>query len=105
MQYAARFHGEKLKRYLHKLNGKLGIQYFRLTFATPEVSEQLSGYAHGSVTPVGLRTRVPIILSHKITQLSPSFFWMGGGEQDLKLGITVEDFLQGYEPSVVDCTY
>ena len=105
LQYAARFHGEKLKRYIHKLNGKLGIQYFRLTFAAPDVSEQLSGYDHGSVTPVGIKTSIPIILSHKVTKLVPNFFWMGGGEEELKLGMTVDDFVRAYSPLIVDCTY
>lgn len=104
-QYAAKYHGEKLKRYLHKLNGKLGIQYFRFTFAPAEISEHISGYAHGSVTPVGLKTNIPIVLSHKIAELVPSFFWMGGGEEDLKLGMIVDEFIQGYKPLVVDCTY
>lgn len=105
MQYAAKFHGEKLKRYIHKLNGQLGIQYFRLTFAAPETSEGISGYAHGSVTPVGIKTEIPVILSDKIVRLRPDFFWMGGGEEDLKLGMTVTDFVNAYKPLVVDCTY
>lgn len=29
---------------------------------------------------------LPIILSSKITQLDPEFFWMGAGEVDLKVG-------------------
>ena len=105
LQYAAKFHGEKLKRYIHKLNGQLGIQYFRLTFAPAETSERISGYAHGSVTPVGIRTRIPLILSDEIAKLQPNFFWMGGGEQDLKLGMTVPDFINAYKPLIVDCTY
>ena len=86
MQYAAKLHGEKLKRFLHKANGKLGIQYFRPRQAPPEISEKLSGYVTGSVTPVGLRTSMQLILSHEIDQLQPDVFWMGGGEQLLKAG-------------------
>ena len=48
---------------------------------------------------------MPVILSHKIAELSPSFFWMGGGEEDLKLGMIVDDFIQGYKPLIVDCSY
>ncbi len=30
---------------------------------------------------------------------------MGGGEKDLKLGMRVADFVRGYQPVVLDCTY
>ena len=105
VQYTAKFHGEKVKRYLHKQNGQLGIQYFRPRQAPPETSEKLTGYKSGSVTPVGLKTPMPLILSHEIDQLQPSYFWMGGGEQLLKLGMSVQEFKQAYAPYVVDCTY
>lgn len=105
LQYAAKLHGEKVKRFLHKTNGKLGIQYFRPRQAPREISEKLSGYESGAVTPVGLGTPMQLILSHKIDQLQPDFFWMGGGEQLLKLGLSVHDFKQAYKPYVVDCTY
>ena len=84
LQYAAKLHGEKVKRFLHKNNGKLGTQYFRPRQAAFETSEKLSGYPSGSVTPVGLKTPLPIILSHEIAKLQPDFFWMGGGEELLK---------------------
>ena len=46
-----------------------------------------------------------LILSHEIDQLQPGVFWMGGGEQLLKLGLSVLDFKHGYKPYIVDCTY
>ncbi|KAL0042496.1 hypothetical protein WJX79_001610 [Trebouxia sp. C0005] len=104
-KYAAKLHGEKVKRFLHKTNGKLGIQYFRPRQAAFETSEKLSGYPSGSVTPVGLKTPLPIILSHEIAKLQPDFFWMGGGEEFLKLGLHVSDFVDAYKPFIVDCTY
>ncbi|KAL0049697.1 hypothetical protein WJX82_007867 [Trebouxia sp. C0006] len=83
VQYAAKLHGEKVKRFLHKNNGKLGTQYFRPRQAAFETSEKLSGYPSGSVTPVGLKTPLPIILSHEIAKLQPDFFWMGGDPAEL----------------------
>jgi len=105
LQYAAKLHGEKVKRFLHKTNGKLGMQYFRPRQAAFETSEKLSGYPSGSVTPVGLKTPLPIILSHEIAKLQPDLFWMGGGEELLKLGLHVSDFVDAYKPFIVDCTY
>lgn len=69
------------------------------------MSAKLSGYESGSVTPVGLKTPMQLILSHKVDQLQPDFFWMGGGEQLLKLGMSLQDFKNAYKPYVVDCTY
>lgn len=105
VQYAAKLHGEKVKRFLHKQNGKLGIQYFRPRQAPPETSEQLTGYASGSVTPVGLQNKLPILMSDAIAHLQPAFFWMGGGEEFLKLGLNIHDFITAYKPFIVDCTY
>lgn len=57
------------------------------------------------MTPVGLKTSMQLILSHEIDQLQPGVFWMGGGEQLLKLGMSVQDFKSAYKPYIVDCTY
>lgn len=37
---------------------------------------------------------IPILLDEKITKLHPSFFWVGGGEVDLKLGFSISQFLE-----------
>ena len=42
--------------------------------------------------PVMLKTRLPVLLSEAVAKIEPSFFWMGGGELRLKLGLTVRDF-------------
>ena len=105
MQYAARLHAEKLKRAIHKLNGKLGIRHFNLRLAAEDVSDQLSGYKHNAVTPVCMATELPIVMSHRIAQLDSGFFWLGAGEPDLKLGMPVQQFVDAYTPLVIDCTY
>ena len=38
-----------------------------------------------AVSPIGIRTQLPVVLSHRITQLTPDFFWLGAGEVDLKV--------------------
>ena len=45
----------------------------------------MTGYEYGSVTPFCLKTQLPIILSKRINDLNPRFFYMGGGEIDLKI--------------------
>jgi len=56
------------------------------------------------VSPVGMSTRLPVILSHSIVALQPDFFFLGGGEVDLKLGMHAAEFVKAYQPLVVDCT-
>lgn len=34
----------------------------------------------------------------------PDFFWMGGGEVDLKMGLRAADFVRIYKPHVADVT-
>jgi prolyl-tRNA editing enzyme YbaK/EbsC (Cys-tRNA(Pro) deacylase) len=51
------------------------------------------------VSPVGIRTRLPIILSHRIAQLRPGTFFLGAGEVDLKLGMSASDFIAAYQAS------
>jgi hypothetical protein len=66
---------------------------FRL--APDDVSARLTGYVHNAVSPVALADpSVPLVLSHHIAALQPDFFWLGGGEADLKLGFSCREFVQ-----------
>ena len=42
-----------------------------------DVSDALSGFGHNGVSPVGLATPLPIVLSHRIARLEPDFFFCG----------------------------
>ncbi|GBF98526.1 prolyl-tRNA synthetase [Raphidocelis subcapitata] len=114
VQYTARFNNEKLCAHLHKLNagkgggGGVGKKWFNMRLCPEDVSDQLSGFGHNGVSPVGLAARLPIIISHRILQLQPDFFFCGGGEVDLKLGMPAAAFVEAYRGQpvmVVDCTY
>ena len=48
---------------------------------------------------------VQVILSDAIVKLSPRFFWLGGGEVDLKLGMQTDDFIRIVKPFITDCLY
>lgn len=57
------------------------------------------------MSPIGVKTPLPIIMSHKITQLQPDFLSLGAGEVDVKVGFSAAEFVDRYNPMVVDCTY
>lgn len=77
-----------------------------LRMVPEEVAHELTGFGHNAVTPVCSATRIPIVVSHRIAQLSDRFF-LGAGEVDLKVGMPPDEFVRGFQdwPAwVVDCT-
>ncbi|CAM6118219.1 unnamed protein product [Calypogeia fissa] len=106
VQYTARLNAEKVRQFVYSLNnGKIPKKRFNLRLAPEEESNRLTGFEHNAVTPFGMRTNIPVILSDAIVKLNPAFFWLGGGEVDLKLGIRTEEFVKMINPFVVDCIY
>lgn len=49
-----------------------------------------------------MKEKIPIILSLKITKLNPPYFWLGGGEVDLKLRLYIKEFIQIMKPFITD---
>ena len=45
---------------------------------------------------------MPMILTKQVTELRPAYFWMGGGEVELKLGMSVPEFLTVTKAHVAD---
>ncbi|KDP39852.1 hypothetical protein JCGZ_03383 [Jatropha curcas] len=105
VQYTARFNAETVKNYLYALNdGKIAKKKFNLRLAPEETSVKLTGYEHNGVTCIGMKTDIPVILDEAIVRLNPDFFWLGGGEIDLKLGIRTSEFISSIKPLIVNCS-
>ncbi|KAJ6326936.1 hypothetical protein OIU78_013928 [Salix suchowensis] len=51
-----------------------------------------------------MKTNIPVILDEAILRLNPDFFWLGGGEIDLKLGIRTSEFIDFVKPFIVSCS-
>ncbi|KAJ8437785.1 hypothetical protein Cgig2_013704 [Carnegiea gigantea] len=45
-----------------------------------------------------------VILDEAITKLSPDYFWLGGGEVYLKMGIRTSEFIQFVKPFIFSCS-
>lgn len=45
--------------------------------------------------------QIPIILSEDITELEPAYLWFSGGRIDVKMGISVSDFLKYFGDRVI----
>ncbi|KAF7139594.1 hypothetical protein RHSIM_Rhsim07G0107100 [Rhododendron simsii] len=105
VQYTARFNAETVKNFLYALNdGRIPKKKFNLRLAPEEISQKLTGYEHNAVTCVGMETDIPVILDEAIVKLNPEFFWLGGGEVDLKLGIRTSEFVNFVKPFIVSCS-
>ncbi|KMS97852.1 hypothetical protein BVRB_5g122820 [Beta vulgaris subsp. vulgaris] len=105
VQYTARFNAEMVKNYLYSLNeGKVPKKKFNLRLAPEELSNNLTGFGHNAVTCIGMKTDIPVILDEAIAKLSPDFFWLGGGEVYLKMGIRTSEFIQFVKPFVFSCS-
>ncbi|CAH1453749.1 unnamed protein product [Lactuca virosa] len=75
-----------------------------MRLAPEEISHNLTGFEHNGVTCVGMKTDIPVILDEAIVKLNPDFFWLGGGEIDLKLGIRTSEFINFAKPFIVNCS-
>ncbi|KAK8538101.1 hypothetical protein V6N12_044239 [Hibiscus sabdariffa] len=105
VQYTARFNAETVKNFLYTVNnGKISKKKFNLRLAPEETSIKLTGYEHNAVTCIGMQTDIPVILDEAIVKLNPGFFWLGGGEVDLKLGIRTSEFISFVKPFIVSCS-
>ncbi|KAI3468928.1 hypothetical protein Pfo_025591 [Paulownia fortunei] len=105
VQYTARFNAETVKNFLYTLNnGKISKKKFNMRLAPEETSVKLTGYEHNGVTCIGMKTDIPVILDEAIVKLNPDFFWLGGGEIDLKLGIRTSEFIDYVKPFIINCS-
>ncbi|KAI3869825.1 hypothetical protein MKW98_031006 [Papaver atlanticum] len=105
VQYTARFNADSVKNFLYTLNdGKIPKKRFNLRLAPELESLKLTGYEHNGVTCVGMKTDIPVILDEAITRLDPDFFWLGGGEIELKLGIKTSEFINYVKPFIINCS-
>lgn len=60
----------------------------------------ISGYERNGVTPLGMRTSMPVVLDEKVDKLEPPIFWLGGGQVSLKWMVKVEEFRAVFNPLV-----
>ncbi|KAL9246823.1 hypothetical protein vseg_020314 [Gypsophila vaccaria] len=105
VQYTARFSADLVKNYLYSINdGKVPKKKFNLRLAPEEISNNLTGFGHNAVTCIGMKTDIPVILDEAIAKLSPDYFWLGGGEVYLKMGIRTSEFIRLTKPFIFSCS-
>ena len=69
VQYTAKLDSAKINKMI-KTSAGLGKKFFNFRLCPPEVNDELTGYSHNGVTPLGTTEKLPIIISDKIMQLA-----------------------------------
>jgi len=106
VQYVSKLQAEKIRDFVYEARGgKTPRKKIKFRLAPEEVSDAITGFSHNAVTPIATRTRIPVLLSHRIAALEPDFFWLGAGEVDLKVGFSAREFAGAYGALTLDCTY
>ena len=110
VQYEARMNAEKIMKFMKDYQNsqspkKLSRKCFHFRLADEGVARELTGYGYNAITPFLMKTKVPVLLSKSVLELTPQYFWMGGGEVDLKLGMSVEEFISVVQPLVADTNF
>lgn len=78
VQYEAKLHADKVLRLVRSWTEGAPKSKFNFQLCPERVSTDLTGYKHNAVAPVGGKTAIPLILSHRIAELQPCFMWLGG---------------------------
>lgn len=71
---------ELLNKCVHGLQPSLSKKMVNMRVVAEDTSMELSGFGENAVSPVGLRTKMPIIMAKAIADLQAGVFWLGGGE-------------------------
>jgi len=103
IQYTAKMKKEKLQkivRFLRPEKERMSKKSVNMRVASPEDGVMLSGYGHNAVTPLGMAVDVPMIVSHRVLELP--YIWLGGGEVDVKLRISIPDLCRVFNPIIGD---
>lgn len=99
----AKFDAELLKDLIHSLRApsdKLPRKRFHFQLAKEEDSARLTGYKHNAVSPFGLVEDIPIVICKNCVEMSTPYLYLGGGKVDVKVGLSVHDFVRSTKPIV-----
>jgi prolyl-tRNA editing enzyme YbaK/EbsC (Cys-tRNA(Pro) deacylase) len=110
IQYESRLNSEKVMKFMKDYqkshsSTELSRKCFHFRLADESVAKELTGYGYNAITPFLMRSKLPVILSKNILSLTPQYIWLGGGEVDLKLGISIEELISVTSPLVADIIY
>ena len=80
----------------------VSLKGFHFRLAEEAEALDISGYEYNAITPFFMQNeKIPIILSEDITLLQPAYLWFSGGRINVKMGVSVADFLKHFGDRVI----
>ena len=80
----------------------VSLKGFHFRLAEEAEALDISGYEYNAITPFFMQNQeIPIILSEDITLLEPAYLWFSGGMINVKMGVSVSDFLKYFGDRVI----
>jgi prolyl-tRNA editing enzyme YbaK/EbsC (Cys-tRNA(Pro) deacylase) len=104
VQYKKKMKAEDVTKVLKRLHADAVRPFVasQRNFRLAEDCLGVTGYIPNAVTPLNLRTPMPVILDRAVAKLET--FWLGGGEVDLKWRVSRADFTAAFNCIVGDVT-
>lgn len=94
VQYTSRLQTAQLEKFVRSLIPGASRSNYHLRSAKPEDVARLTGAEFNGVCPIGNKTEIPIVLSERLLNVPTGWMYVGGGEPELKLGFSVQEFIQ-----------
>ena len=110
VQYVSEFNAEKIAKLLRsyiaeKYNIQLTKKQVHFRVAKKEVAYDMTGFSFNSIGPYLMKSEdLLIIFPSKLYDIYPQYFYLGGGELELKVGVCIDDFMRifGKQTLVID---
>ena len=110
VQYVSEFNAEKIARLLRsyiadRFNIKVSKKQVHFRVAKKEVAYEMTGFSFNSIGPYLMKSEdLLIIFPSKLYEIYPQYFYLGGGELELKVGVCIDDFMRlfGKQTIVID---
>ena len=110
VQYTNEFNAEKiaknLKNFINEKYGlKLANKHFHFRLAKNEVAFEMTGFTFNAIGPFLMKcSDLKILFPKNLYEIYPQYFFVGGGEYELKVGMCVDDFMKllGKQTIVID---
>ncbi|KAL4506803.1 hypothetical protein ABPG72_001224 [Tetrahymena utriculariae] len=108
IQYVTKMNSDKLLKAARAIQNnnceeKVGKSGYNLRLLNEEESNKMTGYGFNGVTPFLFNQKMPILISDKLSNLNPKFFFLGGGHADLKLRVSFDEFVNKHEYDIYPC--
>jgi prolyl-tRNA editing enzyme YbaK/EbsC (Cys-tRNA(Pro) deacylase) len=97
VQYQAKMDTKLLVDLIHSLRPpetRLPRKNIHFRLATEADNDRISGFRHNAVSPFGMLENIPIVICKNVVDVQPGYIFMGGGLPDVKLGVSVADFVR-----------